>query len=241
MSVVTDARPKLAAERTVRRRHRLLRIVLPLVGVVAALAFAGWAVLVSTWLGVHDVRVAGDDLVTTRQVLAAAQVPDGAPLARLDTGAIAQRIARLAPVAAVEVTREWPRTVHITVTERVPFAVVSIDGVQWLVDRSAVPFDMADAARSTLPHVTTAHAGADDAATRAGLDVLAALPHDVLARVDRIDVPGPEEVTLALSGGKTVVWGSARDSVRKAAVLGAVLKQDGKVYDVSTPDVVTVR
>ncbi|MDQ1703140.1 MAG: cell division protein FtsQ [Frankiaceae bacterium] len=240
MSVVTDARPKLA-ERTARRRYRMLRRLLPVVGVLAALGFAAWVVLVSTWLGVHDVQVAGEGRVSAAQVVAAAAVPDGAPLARLDTAGIAARVSKLAPVATVRVTRQWPRAIRITVTERVPFAVVSINGTPWLVDRSAIPFDKAGAAQSTLPHITTAHAGADDEATKAGLDVLAALPADVLSRVNRIDVPGPEEVTLALTGGKTVVWGSARDSAKKAAVLDAVLKQPGKVYDVSTPDVVTVR
>ena len=240
MSVVTDARPKLT-QRSTRRRLDKLRRMVPLVFVVAALGFAGWAVLLSDLLGVHAVDVAGAQRVNDNQVRAAAAVPDGTPLARLDTQAIAARVGKLAPVATVTVQRHWPRSVQIVVTERVPFAVVTIDGNPWLVDRAGVPFDRTGADRSTLPHMTTAHAGADDVATRAGLDVLAALPADVLRRVKRIDVPGPEEVTLALTDGKTVVWGSARDTAKKASVLDAVLKQTGKVYDVSTPEVVTVR
>ena len=240
MSVITDARPKLA-QRLAKRRHRMLRRVLPLVLAVTVLGFAVWAVLFSTLLGVHRVDVLGGQRVTEREVLAAAHVAQGAPLSRLDVAGIAARVSKLAPVASVVVQRDWPQGVGITITERVPFAVVTINGDPWLVDRSGVPFDRTGAVGSKLPHITTAHAGADDAATKAGLDVLAALPADVVSRVNRIDVPGPEEVTLALAGGKTVVWGSARESDKKAAVLAAVLKQDGHVYDVSTPAVVTVR
>ncbi|MCU1675501.1 MAG: murC [Frankiales bacterium] len=240
MSVLTDARPKLA-QRSSQRRKRLLMRVLPALLLLALLGATAWSVFFSGLLGVHAVEVVGADRVSPEQVLTAAAIPDGQPLARLDLSGIATRVAALAPVASVQVERHWPRSVRLVVTERLPFAVVSIDGVQWLVDKAAVPFDKAGAAHSTLPHITTAHAGPDDRATKAGLEVLAALPADVLARVNRIDVPGPEEVTLSLAGGKTVVWGSAQDSVKKAAVLDAVLTRDGKVYDVSTPDVVTVR
>ena len=240
MSVVSDARPKLA-ERSAQRRKRMVRRVLPLIVVLALLGASVWAVLFSALLGVHTVEVVGLHRLAEQQVLATAAVTDGEPLARLDLNSIANRVAKLAPVASVVVERHWPRTARVVVTERVAFAVVTINGDPWLVDRAGVPFDRTGAARSALPHITTAHAGADDASTKAGLDVLAALPADVIGRVNRIDVPGPEEVTLALVGGKTVVWGSARQSAQKAAVLDAVLKQDGTVYDVSTPDVVTVR
>jgi cell division protein FtsQ len=240
MSVVTDARPKLAA-RSAQRRNRMLRRMLPLVAGVVLLGVLVWAVLFSNLLGVHKVDVVGLHRLTATEVLAAAAIPDGQPLARLDLNAAANRVAKLAPVASVVVERRWPRAARVVVSERVPFAVVTINGDPWLVDRAGVPFDKSGAAKSTLPHITTAHAGANDASTQAGLDVLAALPADIVSRVNRIDVPGPEEVTLALVGGKPVVWGSARQSAQKAAVLDAVLKQDGKVYDVSTPDVVTVR
>jgi cell division protein FtsQ len=43
-------------------------------------------------------------------------------------------------------------------------------------------------------------------------------------------------VQLALKGGKTVKWGSADESERKAAVLAALLTRPGKVYDVAAPD-----
>jgi cell division protein FtsQ len=240
VSVVTDARPKLA-QRTADRRHRLLRRLLPLVAGAAAVVGAVWLVLFSSVLGVHGVTVEGTHRVTVADVLRVAAVPAGQPLARLDTAGIAARVRTLAPVDRVAVQRQWPRGVRLVITERVPFAVVTIGGQAWFVDRSGVPFDRDGAARSPLPHMSTPHAGPGDAATRAGLDVLAALPPAVLSQVQSIDVPGPEEVTLRLAGGKSVVWGSADQTAEKAAVLPALLKQNGTTYDVSTPSVVTMR
>ncbi|MDQ1680674.1 MAG: cell division protein FtsQ [Frankiaceae bacterium] len=240
MSVITDARPRLA-QRSAHRRHRLLRRLLPIVAGVAAVAGSVWLVLFSSVLGVHGVAVVGAQRVAVADVLRVAAVPAGQPLARLDTAAIAARVRTLAPVDRVVVQRQWPRGVRLVITERVPFAVVTIAGQSWFVDRSGVPFDRGGAARSSLPHMSTPHPGVGDAATTAGLDVLAALPSAVLAEVQSIDVPGPEQVTLRLAGGKSVVWGSADQTPEKAAVLPSLLKQPGTTYDVSTPSVVSVR
>jgi cell division protein FtsQ len=50
----------------------------------------------------------------------------------------------------------------------------------------------------------------------------------------------PGSVTLGLTGGHTIRWGSADDSARKAAVLAALMTQPGRVYDVSSPDLPTI-
>jgi cell division protein FtsQ len=47
-------------------------------------------------------------------------------------------------------------------------------------------------------------------------------------------------VTLGLTDGRTIRWGSADDSARKAQVLAALMSQPGKVYDVSSPDLPTI-
>lgn len=240
MSVLSDARPKLA-QRSAQRRRRLVIRLLPLLGAVALLAAVAWIVFLSSWLGVGRVVVDGAARVSVADVERVAAVETGTPLARVDTGAVSARVATLQPVADVQVVRRWPRTIRIVVTERVPFAVVEIDGVNRLVDRGGVAFDNVTAKERRLPRLRTATPGPQDVATQAGLDVLAALPPAVLSRVQRIDVPGPEQVTLRLAGGKRVVWGSAAETEKKAAVLNGVLRQAGTVYDVSTPDVVTVR
>ena len=74
------------------------------------------------------------------------------------------------------------------------------------------------------------------AALRATLDVLDALPVQVRAQVREVRAASLEQVTLRLTRGRTVEWGSAERSERKAAVLAVLLTRKARVYDVSAPD-----
>ncbi|HEX9338622.1 MAG TPA: cell division protein FtsQ/DivIB, partial [Pseudonocardiaceae bacterium] len=76
--------------------------------------------------------------------------------------------------------------------------------------------------------------------TQAVVRVLAALPTQLRTELTTISAPTPGSVTLALADGKTIRWGGAADSVRKAAVLGALMTRPGKIYDVSSPDLPTI-
>jgi cell division protein FtsQ len=205
------------------------------------LVAAAWVLLGTSLAGARRVAVVGTDRLTAARVLAAARVPAGHPLATLDTAAIQARVAALPAVATVRVVREWPSTVRIVVTERRPVAVVSAGGGHYrLVDPTGVAF-WPVTGRHGLPLLAVARSGPRNRATVAALDVLAALPPSVRHRVVRIGAPTPADVTLRLRGGKTVVWGTPADGARKAAVLAAVLRRPGHVYDVSVPDVTTVR
>ena len=50
---------------------------------------------------------------------------------------------------------------------------------------------------------------------------------------------GPAAVLLA--DGRVLIWGGTTDSERKAAIALPLLAQPGQTYDVSSPDLPTVR
>jgi cell division protein FtsQ len=209
---------------------------------VAVLAAAVWVVGFTGVLGVRTVSVAGvGRVLTADQVRSVAAVPAGQPLARVDTGAVAARVRALAGVARVAVSRSWPSTVRIVVTERRGVAVVRRDGAGWLVDRTGVVFQRHPAGRRTLPLLEVPAASADDPSTRAALRALTALPPEVAKQVTAVRAPTPESVTLALTRGRTVLWGGTEQPAAKATVLAALLRRPGTRYDISTPSVVTVR
>jgi cell division protein FtsQ len=237
---VSTSMPRRVAERgRVRRRTRLI-VLLTVVTLVLLAGATGWLVLVSSALGVRTVDVVGTSRLSSDQVVARADVDPGTPLARLDTDAVAARVADLAPVLRVDVDRDWPRTVRITVVERTP-AAVQARGSGWLlVDRSGVAFDMVDRRPRGLPKVS-APVDEGPAALRATLDVLAALPPAVRAQVREVRAAGLEQVTLQLRRGRTVEWGSIERSDRKAAVLAVLLTRKATVYDVTAPDSPTTR
>ena len=237
---VSTSLPVRAAERgRARRRSRLVALLTVLL--VAALGVGtGWVVLRSSALGVETVRVTGVTRLHPEQVVARAAIVPGTPLARLDTEAVVRRLSGLAPVRSVEVVRDWPRTVRIVVSERTP-AAVQAKGSSWvLVDRTGVAFDTVDRRPAGLPRVSApVHEGAP--ALRATLDVLDVLPPQVRAQVREVRAAGLETVTLRLSRGRSVVWGSTERGDRKAAVLAVLLSRKASVYDVSAPDTPTTR
>lgn len=242
MSPATRVAPRAAAAPPDRGSGaRRGRVLLALAALVAVLAAAVWVVGFTGVLGVRTVAVTGVRALSAEQVRSVAAVPDGRPLARLDTAAVAERVRSLAGVARVAVSRSWPSTVRITVTERRGVAVVRRDGAGWLIDGSGVVFQRLPAGPRTLPLLDLPAVSPQDAATRAALSALTALTPEVAKQVTVARAPTPESVTLTLSRGRTVLWGGAEQPAAKAAVLTALLRRPGTRYDISTPSVVTVR
>jgi cell division protein FtsQ len=239
VSPPTRVAPRPAQVRPARssRRRLLLGIVAALTAVVAA---AVYVVGFTGVLGVRQVTVTGARALSADQVRTAAAVPDGRPLARVDTGAVADHVRALPGVERVAVARSWPGTLRITITERHGVAVVTRAGAYWLVDPDGVVFQRV-AARPKLPLLNLTDIRPDSPTATAALAAVTALPPRLLAAVAAVTAATPEQVTLALTDGRTVFWGGGEDSAAKAAALGALLSRPGRHYDVSTPSVVTVR
>jgi cell division protein FtsQ len=219
MTTATRPRPRPALSPVHRRRRAVavLVLVLALLGGLAA--------------------------VPEAEVLTAAAVVPGGPLADVDTRAVAQRVAALPGVAEVTVGRAWPDAVSVAVTERVPVAVVA-------TGRGDMPIDAEGVVHPApvppgLPRLELRAPGPDDPATRAVLDVLAALGDPLRAQVvtatSTTGSGSAPMVVLGLTEGREARFGTAERVAEKAAVLLVLLSQEGRVYDVSSPDLPTVR
>ena len=244
----TPPRPVSAEQYRRRRLAAALSALLLFVG----LGLTGRVLLYDLGLAdVQDVQVTGASVVPVRQVLDAAAVTPGGPLAAADLAGIASRVARLPAVESVRVGRSWPHTVAVDVTERVPVAITrNVQGPQ-LVDRSGVvyPGDPVPG----LPTMTVPTAGTDDPATLAAVAVLAALPAQLHGEVLTVAVgvadpsrPVPaaqatNQVTVGLTGDREIHWGGPDRAAEKAAVLLPLLGQSGHRYDVSSPELPTIR
>ena len=231
---------RAAHERAHSRRGWMRRLLLGLV-VLLLWAGAGWVLLVSTWLAVDEVTVVGTSRLSVDEVAQAADVRVGVPLARLDLSAVEGRVRALAPVAEVSAVRSWPGTVLLEVTERVPVAVLAgRDGVR-LLDATGVAFATVPEVPAGMLRIEVDRPMAGDPATAAALQVAADLPPDLRARVTAVGADSPSTVTLALTDGRTVVWGSPGDTTTKAAAVLAMLPMEGRTFDVSAPGVAVRR
>ncbi|WP_019970073.1 FtsQ-type POTRA domain-containing protein [Mycobacterium sp. 141] len=191
-------------------------------------------------MSARNVVVAGLSTVSREEVLAAAAVPSGAPLLQVNTDAVAERVAAIRRVATARVQREYPSTLRITVVERVPVVVKDYPDGPHLFDRDGVDFATGPAPLS-LPYLDTDNPGPSDLPTLAALKVILALPPEVAGQVGRIAAPSVASITLTLTDGRIVVWGTNDRTDEKAMKLAALLTQPGHTYDVSSPDLPTVK
>jgi cell division protein FtsQ len=145
---IAERRKAILAAR-VRRRRRILGY-----GLLAIALAVGVAYLIRTPLfGLSAVRVEGTRAVAQAEVLAASQVRIGEPYLGLDLAAIRDRVAALPRVQAVRVSRDYPSSLRITVTERPAVASVSSGDLFWLVAADGTVLDSAGRQPADLPYV----------------------------------------------------------------------------------------
>ncbi|MGL5827557.1 MAG: cell division protein FtsQ/DivIB [Nocardioides sp.] len=223
-----------------RRRWHVWRLIALAALGTGLLLGAGWAVYFSPMLVARSVEVRGTELLTAAQVDAAARLRLGEPLVQVDLDAVDARVEALAPVRSAEVTRIWPDTVLVEVTERRAVAVVEIGGRIRGMDESGVLFRGYRSAPSGLPRIRTELTVDTDTLHEAG-QVLAALPPEVSRLVSYVSVETIDRISLVLRDDRVVLWGSAEESVDKGRVVGKLLAIPARRYDVSVPGLPTYR
>jgi cell division protein FtsQ len=207
---------------------------------VALLSGSVWLVFLSSHVTAERVDVTGTRTVGEPRIKRAAEVPTGTPLARVDLDAIRARVESISSVRRVEVSRSWPHTVHIAVTERTPIAVLDRGNGLQALDSQGVLFGSYGTRPRGLPLVRTQPDTRGEALVETAR-VIGALPAHIAVRVDVVEVATVDEIQLVLSNGRRVLWGSAEDSDQKAEVLGVLLKRPGQQIDVSVPGRPTTR
>jgi cell division protein FtsQ len=197
-------------------------------------------VFFSSVLAVERVEVTGVRTVPADRVAAAAAVPVGDPLARVDVDQVRRRVEEVQVVERADIGRSWPHTVTIEVTERTPVAAVRGPRGLRLVDAGGVLYRTVAQAPPRLPVMTV---GTEPGAREEAAAVVASLPRSLGRQVRAVAAPTMDSIELRLRGGRTVVWGSAESSALKAEVLGVLLERRSNaasVYDVSVPGAPTV-
>ncbi len=208
-----------------------------------------WLIWAGPVFAVSTVRVDGASTLPAEQVREAAGIAAGTPLLQVDVDAAEARVAALPQVASVEVSRGWPQSVVITVVERVPVAVVGEPGRRSLVDAEGVLFDSVSGdPPAGVVQLVVDDPGPGDPATMAALTAIGALPRGLLEQVAGVAAPSPDDISMALTDGTVVEWGSAEDSSAKAGAVDALVDQiasgalePAETIDVTVPEAVVLR
>ncbi|MFK0021340.1 cell division protein FtsQ/DivIB [Streptomyces sp. NPDC090798] len=245
-------RQKLESGSPRRRRLRRLRmLIILLIAVMLVTAAALWLLYGSPWLRTEKVSVSGVRVLTDRQVRDAADVSVGAPLISIDTDAIEARLRQKLPrIDSVDVVRSWPHGIGLKVTERTPVLILKNtgNGGKYVeVDAEGVRFATVSAAPTGVPTLELAVSGKSKAAVlrrfpvdrlvREAVGVAGDIPAAVRRDTRIVKVRSYDSISLELSGGRSVEWGSGEKGRAKARTLTALMKAapGARHFDVSAP------
>lgn len=237
---IAERRREVRAE---RRRARLRRTIT--VTVVLVLLAVAYAIERSPLVALAEVRVEGNQRLQAAEIRSAADLELGTSTLRLHLADARRRVEALPLVHDATVRRIDPLTVLITVTERIPTAVLrGADGAVLVDDEGVV---VAAGSQDGLPVIDLADANAP--ALGASVDevpaagnahrVLEELPGPLRSEVDRYVALAADDVELRLVSGIRVAFGRAERIDEKARALGAVIEDlDGRTVtaiDVRAP------
>ncbi|MGH3309321.1 MAG: cell division protein FtsQ/DivIB, partial [Streptomyces sp.] len=228
-----------------RRGPRGRRLLLLTLAPVALAGFGVWALYGSSWLRVERVSVSGNQVLTGDQVRAAARIPVGTPVGSVDGTAAERRLrAALPRLGDVQVVRAWPHGIGLKVTERKAELVIGKAGKYVEVDDEGVRFATVPQQPKGVPLLAMEvrrsaglrHFGAARL-RREAVAATTALPESVARETRTVRVRSYDSITLELTGGRTVLWGSGERGTAKAKSLTALMKaaKGAEHFDVSVP------
>ncbi len=245
----TEVHPKISERRREVRNAQTSRRrgVLGGIGIAVVLAGLVAVVVFGPLLRVHHVEVVGNRATPTEAIVAAAGLSSQPPMVTMDASEVAARVETLPWVLGAEVTRVWPQTVRITVTERT--AVAAVAGIDGLVLVDGTGRILGPAGGQVLPRLELGlHAGAPGSflapGVRPAAAVAASLPPAFKAQVATISLEHGQ-LRLGLTTPVSFILGSSDDLEAKFEAVAAVIAHAqlyaGDEVDVTVPQSVVIR
>lgn len=211
--------------------HRVLKIARNVVISFVLLASAFWAwrqTQSDARFAVKAIEIAGAvhtpraaiDAVTARYI--------GLNLFRIDIARVQQDLGTLPWIARIDIEKKLPGTLHITIAERQPVALVQADGKLQYVDERGVPFaELSPAAGDDdLPLISDA-AGPELARTIALIRDLRARDPQAFARISEVRPVAPAGFAFFDRQLGATVYANGADLSDKWRRLDAILAAEG--------------
>jgi len=164
----------------------------------------------------------------------------------LDEKEVARSLASFALIESFSATAVPPNGLQVKISERQAISIVAVRGERWLYDPAGVKVAQADGTEE-LPEIKINEEPRNSQRYRNAIDVLMALPEELLLQVAFIEARSKDDVQMSLrtSRGQRIIWGDSSDSVLKSKVLQALManhrRTESVTFDVSSPNAPVVR
>jgi cell division protein FtsQ len=226
-----------------RRRKIALGIT---AGSLGALLLLVLATIFTPLLAVEKIEIGGISRLKEKSIVNALTSQMGKPLPTISSADIATALKSFPLIESFSIISLPPHTLKIQIAERQPIGVINLGGTNYLYDPAGVRIGIATGSEN-LPAISINGAPEKSTQFKAAIEVLMALPADLLQRVAEINAKSKDDVTLRIRGyaGQKIIWGDGSDSVLKSRVLDALIanqkKTDRVTFDVSSPNAPVVR
>ena len=197
-------------------------------------------------LAIKEIYVTGTERIQPELISKALQGHIGTPLPLLDESAVAKSLASFALIESFSATAVPPNGLQVKISERQAISVVAVKGERWLYDPAGVKVAQATGSEE-LPEIQISEEPRNSQRYRNAIEVLMALPEDLLHQVEFIEARSKDDVQMSLrtSREQRIIWGDSSDSVLKSKVLQALManhrKTQSVTFDVSSPNAPVVR
>ncbi|OAN38454.1 FtsQ-type POTRA domain-containing protein [Microbacterium sp. H83] len=236
-------RKALRAEirRFTQRSRRRRMVMLGALGVAVVIIGGSVAAAYSPLFAVERITVVGATTLDASAVESALSDQVGTPLALVDSSEVKAALLAFPLIETYALEAKPPHDLTVRIVERTPIGVLRSDAGYTLVDAAGVALATTSDQPAGQP-LLDIDGGIDSAAFESAGLVVRSLPADVRAALTGVTATTADDVTLTLSTGLTVVWGSSDDSPLKSATLAKTLvaRPDASTIDVTSPEVAVV-
>lgn len=204
------------------------------------------ATIFTPLLAIEKIEVTGVKRLNEKSIINALTSQLGKPLPTVSSAEIASALKVFPLIESYSIVSLPPHTLNIQIIERQPIGVIMVGGAKYLYDPAGVRIGISTGSEN-LPEISINGAPEKSTQFKAAIEVLLALPADLLQRVAEINAKSKDDVSLRLRGyaGQKIIWGDGSDSVLKSRVLDALIvnqkKTDRVTFDVSSPNAPVVR
>ncbi|WP_257997275.1 cell division protein FtsQ/DivIB [Corynebacterium tuscaniense] len=207
--------------------------------IVVALAVLWSVVYFTPLMSVKHFQVEGNAHISEEDAVRASGIRSGTPLAQVKLRDAAAGVVALPWVKSATASRGWPSTIKLTVIENDAVAFFSQENGAHLLDADGREFAV-DVPPENAVELTGA-AGTDEAVRKGAVDIAGALSDQGRENVEAIEARGKHDYVLHVKEGRTVTWGASEDNRNKSLALDTVLHREGAEFNITNPQLVTVR
>ena len=227
--------------------RRMRRVIASLT--IASLSFLLIIVLIATFsplLAIREIYVSGTERIKAEDISKALQSHIGTPLPLLQESEVAKSLEGFSLIETFSATAVPPNALSVKISERQAICIVRSGGQAFLYDPAGIRISKASA-QDKLPEILITENPLNSQRFRNAIEVLLALPEQLLDEVEIIEAKSKDDVRLALRGGRNqrIIWGDSSDSVLKSKVLEALMENHKRTtsvtFDVSSPNAPVVR